>query len=343
MASVKIQKSFSIPGAHTLAVQGTQEDMQKLLKDKRVSRIEPDKVIDLTIHAQSKNRLIPSDIPVIYAQAKGRLIPSSSDISDLGLGQVTPWGIKRVGGATDLSGSSNVVYILDSGVDTDHPDLNVDKELSRNFTTNRANDFEDDFGHGTHVAGIIGAKDNTVGVVGVAAGVPIVAVKVLDQNGTGTLSDYLDGLSYILGNAVSGDVVNISLGATKSELLDQAVKDIRDDLGVTVVIAAGNQGDLTANYSPANITESGTYVIGSTGPFDLFSSFSNYGPNVNFVAPGEFIYSTWKDGGYGILSGTSMAAPHVAGLLMVTGGQLNEQEIQVSMPSGNQARVAALP
>ena len=115
------------------------------------------------------------------------------------------------------------------------------------------------------------------------------------------------------------------------------------NLGVTVVIAAGNQGDLTTNYSPANITENGTYVIGATGLFDLFSSFSNYGSNVKFVAPGEFIYSTWKNGGYGILSGTSMAAPHVSGLLMVTGGQLNNQEFQISLPSGNLARFAALP
>ena len=201
--NVKIKRSFSIPGAHTIEVEGTREEIQQLLTDKRVSRIEPDQVVELQIEAQSKDRLIPSDIPVIYAQAKGRLVPSSEG-ADLNLGQVTPWGIKRVGGSSDMSGSSNVVYILDSGVDKDHPDLNVDKKLSRNFTTNRANDFEDDFGHGTHVAGIIGAKDNTIGVVGVAAGIPIVAIKVLDQNGVGTLSNFLDGLDYILRNAVCG-------------------------------------------------------------------------------------------------------------------------------------------
>jgi subtilisin family serine protease len=172
-------------------------------------------------------------------------------------------------------------------------------------------------GHGTHVAGIIGAKNNTIGVCGVAAGVPLISVKVIGDNGKGRLSDVIAGLAYTAGLATHKDVVHLSLGSLASIILDSAVIACRNQSGATIVVAAGNESANVAAYSPARIIHTGILVVAAVDPADQFSSFSNFGANrIAYAAPGEMILSTFTDGKYAVMSGTSLAAPHVSGILL---------------------------
>lgn len=234
--------------------------------------------------------------------------------------QVTPWGITRVGGFTASSDNTKVVWVIDTGIDLDHPDLNVDVTKSRSFISNSSPD--DQNGHGTHVAGTIGAKNDNIGVVGVAAGCKLVAVRVLGANGSGTISGVIAGVNYVAANASAGDVANMSLGGSAYQALDDAVKNA-SSLGIRFAVAAGNSGANAGNYSPARANGANIYTISAMNNRDAWASWSNWGnPPVDYCAPGVNIYSTYKDGGYATLSGTSMASPHVAGLLLVTNGNL---------------------
>ena len=241
--------------------------------------------------------------------------------------QVTPWGITRVGGSQNFSNSaeSNKVWILDTGIDFTHTDLNVDVTNAKTFLTTGkdARSASDNNGHGSHVAGIIGAKNNTIGVVGVAAGVLVVPIKVLDLNGNGTVSSVINGIDWVANHGKAGDVANMSLSGGVSATLDQAVVNASAN-GIWFVLAAGNSAANANNYSPARAN--GTYIVtvSAMDNADYFASFSNYAnPPVDYCAPGVSVYSTYKGGGYATMSGTSMAAPHVAGLLVSTGGTLN--------------------
>lgn len=233
-------------------------------------------------------------------------------------GEVTPEGITRVnGGLLDYSGG-NSVWVIDTGVDQDHPDLNVDIQRSTTvFTTGRDSKSADDGnGHGTHVAGTIAALRNNVGVVGVAPGAKIVAVKVLDSRGSGSYSGVIAGVEYVGANGAEGDVANMSLGGPKSQALEDAVLAASDK--VKFVLAAGNESDDANNHSPAHVNGPNIYTISAVDHNDNFASFSNFGnPPVDYAAPGVNIQSTWKDGGYNTISGTSMAAPHAAGVLLL--------------------------
>ncbi|WP_199698728.1 S8 family serine peptidase [Aurantiacibacter zhengii] len=237
-----------------------------------------------------------------------------------GSGQQTPWGITRVGGAVDASSLTRRAWVLDSGIDLDHPDLNVDTGRSRDFTGSRRG-ADDENGHGTHVAGTIAAKNNSIGVIGVAAGAPVVAVRVLDRRGSGSYSDIIAGVDYVAGAAGNGDVANMSLGGGANAALNAAV-EAAAARGVHMVVAAGNDGANSANYSPASASGSRVYTISAIDQNDNLTSWSNYGAPVDWAEPGAGIPSTWKDGGYNTISGTSMAAPHAAGVLLATGGTL---------------------
>ncbi|RDV11979.1 S8 family peptidase [Pontibacter diazotrophicus] len=235
----------------------------------------------------------------------------------------TPWGIKRVG--TD-SGLGKTAWIIDTGIDLDHPDLNVNAGRGFNaFTSGKDGRSADDGnGHGTHVAGTIAAIDNTIGVIGVAAGATVVPVKVLDSRGSGSYSGVIAGVDYVAVNGAPGDVANMSLGGPVSQALDDAVVAAASK-GVFFALAAGNDGADANNSSPARAAN-GTdiFTVSAMNASDIFASFSNYGnPPVNYCAPGVSIKSTWKDGGYNTISGTSMAAPHVAGVLLLTNGKPN--------------------
>ena len=227
--------------------------------------------------------------------------------------QQIPWGITRVGGGTNYTGS-NVAWIIDTGVDVTHPDLNVD--ASRGTTFIRRSTPDDDNGHGSHVAGTIAALNNTIGVVGVAAGATVIPVKVLDRNGSGSYSAVIAGVDFVAANGKSGDVANMSLGGPVSDALDAAVLAASEK--VKFALAAGNEGDDANNHSPARANGPNVYTISAMNSSDNFASWSNHGnPPIDYCAPGVSILSTWKDGGYNTISGTSMATPHAAGVLLL--------------------------
>ncbi len=228
--------------------------------------------------------------------------------------QTTPWGITRVGGSRD--GSGKTAWIIDTGVQQDHPDLNVDTARSANFITKGKYTVEDGNGHGTHVAGTIAALDNNIGVVGVAAGAQVVGVRVLDNRGSGTNSGVIAGVDYAAANFAPGDVANMSLGGGVSTALDQAVINAAD-AGLVFALAAGNESDDANNHSPARANHANIWTVSASDSSDAMAYFSNYGnPPIECAAPGVSIESTWIGSGYNTISGTSMATPHVAGLLL---------------------------
>lgn len=235
-----------------------------------------------------------------------------------GSSQETPYGITRVNGGVAYTGS-NVAWIIDTGIDLDHPDLNVNASLGFNaFTSGRdGKSLDDGNGHGTHVAGTIAALDNSEGVIGVAAGATVVPVKVLDSRGSGSYSGVIAGVDYVGANGSNGDVANMSLGGPTSQALDDAVLAAASN-GITFALAAGNDGTDANNSSPARVNGSNIYTISAMDSNDDWAYFSNYGnPPVDYAAPGVSVTSTWKNGGYNTISGTSMASPHAAGVLLL--------------------------
>ncbi|MFL0074463.1 S8 family serine peptidase [Tenacibaculum maritimum] len=250
-----------------------------------------------------------------------------------------PYGTTRVSGGK--SASQNTAWVLDTGVDLDHEDLNVDTSRSVSFIAKgrEAKNADDGNGHGTHVAGTIAAKDNAVGSVGVAPGNLIVAIKVLDSRGSGTNSGVISGVDYVAANANNGDVANMSLGGGISSALDNAIVNAASK-GIKFVLAAGNESQDANNVSPARVNGNNIYTISAMDRNDNWASYSNYGSPVDFCAPGSAIYSTWKDGGYNTISGTSMATPHAAGVLLFgtpsTSGTVNGD------PDGNPDPIISL-
>lgn len=252
--------------------------------------------------------------------------------------QTLPTGIDRID--ADLSstksgdGTGNVdvdIAIIDTGIDLKHSDLNVYNQ--KNFVTSTWSSLfgsttaNDDNGHGSHVAGIAAAKDNSIGVAGVAPGARLWAVKVLGSDGTGPLSTIIKGIDYVTQNAKQIEVANMSLGCEcTSSAFDTAINNSVKS-GITYVVAAGNGGKDAAKTQPANnpnvITVSAIAdsdgKCGGVGPStsygndDTLASFSNYGSVIDMAAPGVKILSTYKGNAYATMSGTSMASPYVAG------------------------------
>lgn len=268
--------------------------------------------------------------------------PGCKDGDGGGGGQTTPWGITRVGGATASNGTA---WVIDTGIDQDHPDLNVDTQRSAVFVSNGpgSGSPDDGNGHGTHVAGTIAAIDNDRDVVGVAAGATVVAVKVLDDRGSGSYSGVIDGIDYVAANGSAGDVANMSLGGGTSDAVDTAVRNAADQ-GIYFAIAAGNDSDDANNYSPARVEYNNVWTVSATDDTDTFASFSNWSgptdPPVEYAAPGVDILSLWLDGGTDTISGTSMATPHVAGLLLVTNGSPNSDGTASGDPDGDPDPIA---
>jgi hypothetical protein len=242
-------------------------------------------------------------------------------------------GTSLINGADDLRVDADVA-VLDTGI-AEHPDLNIAGRTNctggPNGTACKDGSGNDGNGHGTHVAGTIGALDNDIGVVGVAPGARLWSVKVLKNNGSGFISNIVGGLDWVAAKAGTADaieVVNMSLGCEcTSQALDIAITAVITR-NVTVVVAAGNDSRDASAFSPANhpdvITVSAIVdfdgLPGSLGiPTcivaldDMFAGFSNFGSVIDMTAPGACIESTWNNGGYAISTGTSMASPHVAG------------------------------
>lgn len=232
--------------------------------------------------------------------------------------QTTPCGISRAGGATN-AGSSRWIWIVDSGIDLDHPDLNVLTNYSRSFVGGSANDCN---GHGTHVAGTAAARNNSIGVVGVAANAPVASIRVFGCSGSGSTSGILSGLNFVARYSLRGDVVNLSLGGYYGSGCSQgssyiSVLNTLGNSGVRVSIAAGNDATNANYFQPACVNAPNVYTIASMTCSRSWSSFSNYGTACDYIATGSSVYSTYLNGGYATLSGTSMAAPHVAGIMQV--------------------------
>lgn len=244
-----------------------------------------------------------------------------------GPSQVLPWGVNRIDAEKvwgQNTGRQVKVGVIDTGIDTKHPDLKVYGGIN---TINPKKGYQDNNGHGTHVAGVIAALNNSVGVIGVAFDAMLYSVKVLDANGSGYLSDVIEGLEWCANNGIQ--VINMSLGMSSDvDLLRQAIKRVYD-AGVFIAAAAGNSGpnNNTVIY-PARYPE--VAAVAASDPGDNIASFSSRGPEVDLTAPGVDIYSTYRKGSYSKLSGTSMATPHVAGaaaLVLAQKGRMKPAEL----------------
>jgi subtilisin len=273
---------------------------------------------------QSALAVIQSDPRVEYVEQDQRVtifqqqaLPTGIDRVDRELSSIT--SRNRIGSAVDAD-----IAIIDTGIDLTHPDLNVYRAASFVDGTNSGND---DNGHGTHVAGIAAAKNNNEGVVGIAPGARLWAVKVLNGTGSGPISTIIAGIDYVTQHANEIDAANLSFGCKcPSKALDTAIHN-SVAAGITYVVAAGNEASDASAFSPANhpdvisvsaIADSDG-KCGGLGPptkygnDDTFARFSNYGSVVDMAAPGVNIYSTYKSDSYTTLSGTSMASPFVTG------------------------------
>jgi subtilisin len=223
------------------------------------------------------------------------------------------WGINRVHApaAWDVTQGAGVkVAVIDTGIDLNHPDLvgKVDGGYSAILKSERPEDYQDDNGHGTHVSGTIAALKDGQGVVGVAPKARLYAVKVLDADGSGNLSDVVDGIVWSAKNGMQ--VANMSLGApSDSEAMHRAVRFAKGS-GLIIVAASGNSGG-AVSY-PGAYPE--TIAVAASDSDDHLASFSSRGPEVKFIAPGVDVVSDRLGGGLISYSGTSMATPHVTGL-----------------------------
>lgn len=286
--------------------------------------------------------------------------------------QTTPTGVERIFAPDnvnlDIDGTDDLrvdvdVAIIDTGLDVDHPDLSVNTAGSVNCLHASRNVFnrtyscepggDDDNGHGSHVGGTVGALDNSAGVVGVAPGARLWAVKVLDQRGSGAIGAIVAGIDHVTANAAAIEVANMSLGC---ECSSQAMNDAiaaSVAAGVTYVVAAGNSAADASTFSPANHPD--VITVSALADFDgkaggegaatcrsdeddTQATFSNFGPLVEITAPGVCILSTVPGGGYDTYSGTSMASPHVAGaaaLLASSGDPAPAQIRETLISSGN--------
>lgn len=224
------------------------------------------------------------------------------------------------------------VAIIDTGIDVDHPDLNVvggvDCSSSLFWVVCAEGTFADGHGHGTHVAGTVGALDNGSGVVGVAPGARLWGVKVLTDSGSGYMSAIVGGIDWVTARANTIEVANMSLGCECTSSAMNAALTNSTNAGVVYVAAAGNNASDAATFNPASHPQ--VIAVSAVADFDglaggagqptcradvddTFADFSNYGSVVDIAAPGVCIESTWPGGGYHTISGTSMASPHAAG------------------------------
>jgi len=227
--------------------------------------------------------------------------------------QDIPWGITRVGGPIYRT-SNRRVFVIDSGIAPFYSELNIDTSRSRDFTGTGS--WRDDYGHGTHVAGTIAGKCSVLGVV---PGATVVAIKVFDRYGNVIGNSILAGLDYAGKVAVAGDVINLSLRVGADSAFDNAVINLAGK-GIKFAIAAGNDGINAALVSPARANHVNVYTVSAMDFNGRLAVFSNYGsPPIDYAAPGVSIVSLGHKASGAVLTmqGTSMAAPHVAGLIFI--------------------------
>ncbi len=295
LVGFRADKGPKTPEARADAVRGGGGSVHKSLRIVSVvSATLPEQAIQ-KLKARSDVEYVEEDV-VLYA-----------------LAQTLPWGVDRID--ADLvwpagnTGNGVKVAVLDTGIDYDHPDLAVAGGVNFVGTKDGStvpSDWNDNHGHGTHCAGIIAGRSNTVGVVGVAPDASLYGIKVLNDSGSGYTSDIIQGLNWCVDHGIH--VVSMSFGGGRSTSL-QAACEAAYARGVLLVAAAGNNAGTV--LSPASYTS--VIAVSATTSQDQLASFSNRGSQIELAAPGVSIYSTYKNGGYAYMSGTSMACPHVAG------------------------------
>lgn len=244
------------------------------------------------------------------------------------LDETLPWGVGRIDADVTHSqgdtGANSHVAVIDTGIDADHPDLGANLGIGWNFVAG-SSDWDDDNGHGTHVAGTVGAVDNSQGVRGVATETTLHAAKALTGDG-GYVSDIAAALEWV-GDKAASDwghaVANMSLGSESSSRTLRDACAYAYDRNVVLVAAAGNSGDVTVHY-PAQYDT--VIAVSAVDQSDILASFSNTGDAIELTAPGVEITST-VPGGYSQASGTSMAAPHVSGAaaVLLANGESNTE------------------
>jgi aqualysin 1 len=299
-----LQKRF----VYTSAIEGyaavfpNDRALQRVQGDPRVDYVEQDQVV------RAVAQTLPWGIDRIDADVSSTL--AGNEKEDFGTNQDgTPWDVRNVN-----------AYIIDTGVDASHADLNVVNYVNPSGAGGGNTDCN---GHGTHVAGTVAARDNTQDVVGVAPGARITGVKVLGCNGSGTTSGVIKGVDWVTDNAAKPAIANMSLGGGASQAEDEAVRTSANS-GVFYSIAAGNNDANACNYSPARAgrtknndgtwnKDNGIMTVAATNSSEEEASWSNHGPCVDIWAPGVNVKSTKRGGGTVLMSGTSMAAPHVGG------------------------------
>lgn len=346
-----------IPNAYIVQIAETADANQVAM---RVAHFTGGKVGHVYINAVRGFAIrVPPGVKRADILSQPGVVKVESDLEIKLCSQILPTGVDRID--VDTSNIAKIdgidervnidIAIIDTGIDADHPDLNVYAAGSRNFTPGNPSQWDDGDGHGTHVAGIVAALDNDIGVVGITPGAHLWAVKVLKEHGPSWLSNALAGVDWVTANAREVEVANMSLTAEgKSDIFHKAIQN-SVAAGVVYVVAAGNDSkdvygsDVIFNSSddtiPAAYPEVATIsaMVDSDGQAggagsptidgndDSFASFSNFsqtvvannpvdspGAAIDLLMPGVDIHSTYKDGGYAIGSGTSMASPHAAGL-----------------------------
>ncbi len=268
--------------------------------------VDEDEATDVQSLASSRSGVlrVDDDIDISMVFEVGRLAWGPRLVEN------TPWGITRINLAgVDRTGRGVKVGVLDTGVDSGHPDIGRNVKGGMNTISGTAS-ARDDNGHGTHVSGTIAALRNGVGVVGVAPDASVYSVKVLDSRGSGKLSNLVQGMEWCVSQQIK--VVNLSLSASKENQTFREVVVAARRAGITMVCAAGNSGPSPNSVGyPARYIE--TIAVAAIDDRDSVPNFSSRGREIAVSAPGVDVLSTWPGRRYRKSSGTSMAAPHVTG------------------------------
>ena len=294
----------------------TEDAIEVLSKNKDVLYIEPD-----------------IEVQVLEQPIEGSVINFAFEYPN----QIIPWGVERVN-ATIVhpitKGSGIKIAVLDSGIDYTHPDLNDNYKGGYDFI-NYDNDPMDDYGHGTKVAGVIAAEDNSFGIVGVSPEASIYGVKVIRNDGAGYLSSVIQGIEWAIDNDM--DIITMSLGTQIPSISFENAVNNAYNSGVLVVASAGNLGGNTPDTVVYPAKYDSVIAVSAIDRNNNLASFSSIGPAVELTAPGLFTTSTLMGGNYSSFSGTSAAAPYVSGvaaLLMVLEPSLTNVQIRQQLQMG---------
>lgn len=302
-SGIKIKKPLPLINACVCDVKDSSISYKVLSEDPLIEFVEDDHILDIQV--------MPSDS---WLLAKKR--------------QDTPWGIKKIGAPKVWrysKGKGVKVGIIDTGIDLSHPDLK--DNIKETYGVLTCKNIDDDNGHGTHVAGTIAAIDNNIGVIGVSPEIEIYSAKAFNRRGRGRVSHIIESVTWCIKKKV--DIINMSFGfSIKSIALEKAIKQAHRH-NILMVAAAGNSGGENKVMYPAKYSE--VLAVAASDRKNNIASFSSGGPEVDIIAPGVDITSTYKGGKYRRLSGTSMAAPHVTGAaaLMISLSKLKPKHVKM--------------